>query len=71
MRLIHSTHEVTRSSAHGERLAAEIVRCACMTCGAHTNALRTFRVAGSCPNCGSFELVPVEGAQPLGGPVAA
>ena len=70
MRLIHSTHEEARSSAHGERPSAELVRCACMTCGAHTNALRTFHVAGSCPNCGSFELRPVEGAEPLG-PMAA
>jgi hypothetical protein len=55
-----------------ERLQAQIVRCACEVCGTHTNAVKTFRVAGSCPNCGSFRLVPVEGAEPLGGaPLAA
>jgi hypothetical protein len=40
-------------------------------CGTHTNAVLTFRLTGSCSNCGSFDLVPIEGAEPLGGPVAA
>ena len=44
---------------------AQIVRCACEVCGTHTNAVKAFRVAGSCPNCGSFRLTQVEGAEPL------
>jgi hypothetical protein len=54
-----------------DRVRAHVVRCACAICGTHTNALKSFRIAGSCSNCGSFELVPVEGAEPLGGPMAA
>ena len=53
------------------RALAQLVRCACAVCGAHTNAMKTFRVTGSCPNCGSFDLSPVDGAAPLDGPVAA
>jgi hypothetical protein len=44
-----------------------VVRCACEQCGAHTNAVFTFRVAGSCPTCGSFRLVPLEGAELMDG----
>ena len=55
-----------------ERIQAQIVRCSCEVCGTHTNAVKAFRVAGSCANCGSFRLVPVDGAEPLGGaPLAA
>jgi Zn finger protein HypA/HybF involved in hydrogenase expression len=54
-----------------ERPAPQVVRCECERCGSHTNAMRTFRVTGSCPNCGSFELTPIEGADPLDGPIAA
>lgn len=54
-----------------ERPAPQLVRCACLVCGTHSNAVRTFRITGSCPNCGSFDLTPVEGAEPLGGPLAA
>jgi hypothetical protein len=53
------------------RARAQVVRCACTVCGTHTNAIKTFRVTGSCSNCGSFDLVQVEGAEPLGGPLAA
>lgn len=53
------------------RPTPQLVRCACVQCGTHTNAVRTFRLTGSCSNCGSFELVPIDGAEPLGGPVAA
>ena len=58
---------------HGPgRVQAHIVRCACEVCGTHTNAVKAFRIAGSCPNCGSFRLAPVDGAEPLGGaPLAA
>jgi len=45
-----------------------LVRCACEQCGAHTNAVWTFRVGGSCPTCGSFRLVPLEGAELMDGP---
>ncbi len=53
------------------RPAPRLVRCACAACGTHSNAVLTFRVTGSCSNCGSFELLPIEGAEPLGGPLAA
>jgi Zn finger protein HypA/HybF involved in hydrogenase expression len=43
-----------------------IVRCSCEHCGAHTNAVATYRVGGSCPTCGSFRLVPIEGAELMG-----
>lgn len=36
-------------------------RCACGRCGAHTFTNVGFTVGGSCPNCGSFDLVPVDG----------
>jgi hypothetical protein len=44
-------------------IAPRVVRCACEACGAHTNAVWTFRVGGSCPTCGSFRLAPIEGAE--------
>jgi hypothetical protein len=44
-------------------LAPRVVRAACESCGAHTNALWTFRIAGSCPTCGSFRLAPIDGAE--------
>jgi hypothetical protein len=75
VRLIHSTD--TRSPEHRreqlrrERQAPQVVRCACAVCGTHTNALKTFRITGSCANCGSFDLMPIDGAAPLDGPVAA
>jgi Zn finger protein HypA/HybF involved in hydrogenase expression len=53
------------------RATPQVIRCACTVCGAHTNAVKTFRLTGSCPNCGSYELSPIEGAAPLGGPIAA
>ena len=37
----------------------QVVRCACAVCGAHTNAVKAFRITGSCPNCGSFDLTPI------------
>jgi Zn finger protein HypA/HybF involved in hydrogenase expression len=40
-----------------------VVRCACEQCGAHTNALWSLRVGGSCPTCGSFRLTPIKGAK--------
>jgi Zn finger protein HypA/HybF involved in hydrogenase expression len=45
-----------------------IVRCFCEHCGAHTNALATFRIGGSCPTCGSFRLSPIEGAELMATP---
>jgi hypothetical protein len=72
VRLIHSRSErETAPAAPGERPAAHLVRCACAVCGTHVNAVKTFRVAGSCQNCGSFDLVPVDGAEPLSGSLAA
>jgi hypothetical protein len=63
-----SVHDAAQSVV---RPAPQLVRCACAECGTHTNAVQTFRLIGSCSNCGSFELVPIDGAEPLGGPVAA
>jgi Zn finger protein HypA/HybF involved in hydrogenase expression len=40
-----------------------VVRCACEHCGAHTNAIATYRVGGSCPTCGSYRLTIIEGAE--------
>ena len=48
-------------------IAPRVVRCACESCGAHTNAVWTFRVAGSCPTCGSFRLAPIDGAELMDG----
>jgi hypothetical protein len=53
--------------ATGSPIASRVVRCACESCGAHTNALWTFRVAGSCPTCGSFRLAPIAGAELMDG----
>lgn len=39
-----------------------LTRCECQNCGAHSNAVAARRVHGSCPNCGSTQLVPVQGA---------
>jgi Zn finger protein HypA/HybF involved in hydrogenase expression len=50
-------------------IVPRVVRCACEQCGAHTNAVWTFRVGGSCPTCGSFRLVPLEGAELMDGPL--
>jgi hypothetical protein len=44
-----------------------VVRCACEHCGAHTNAVWTSRVGGSCPTCGSFRLAPLRGAALMDG----
>jgi Zn finger protein HypA/HybF involved in hydrogenase expression len=49
-------------------IVPRVVRCACEQCGAHTNAVWTFRVGGSCPTCGSFRLVPLEGAELMDSP---
>jgi hypothetical protein len=49
-------------------ITPRLVRCTCEQCGAHTNAVWTFRVGGSCPTCGSFRLAPIEGAQLMDGP---
>jgi len=44
----------------GERDAR--VRCACDRCGTHVMATRTWHLTGSCENCGSFALTPIEPA---------
>lgn len=49
-------------------IAPRVVRCACESCSAHTNAVWTSRVAGSCPTCGSFRLAPIDGAELMDGP---
>jgi Zn finger protein HypA/HybF involved in hydrogenase expression len=48
-------------------IVPRVVRCACESCGAHTNALWMFRVAGACPTCGSFRLAPIDGAELMDG----
>ena len=68
MRTLHPSIAARSTPA---RPVPQVVRCACAVCGTHTNALKSFRVTGSCANCGSFDLHPVEGAAPLGGPLAA
>jgi Zn finger protein HypA/HybF involved in hydrogenase expression len=55
-------------SAAAAPIVARVVRCACEQCGAHTNAVWTFRVAGSCPTCGSFRLAALDGAELMDGP---
>ena len=49
-------------------IVPRLVRCTCEQCGAHTNAVWTFRVGGSCPTCGSYRLAPLEGAELMDGP---
>jgi ribosomal protein S27AE len=39
-----------------------LARCACGRCGAHTFTNVGYKVAGSCPNCGSFDLARVHPA---------
>ena len=75
MRLIedpHATYAIAESRSGGDtETAGELVRCACAQCGTHANAIREHRMTGSCPNCGSFDLRVIEGAEPLGIPTAA
>jgi len=40
------------------------VRCACQHCGAHVMAHVSWRVAGQCMNCGSFDLAMLAGSAP-------
>lgn len=70
MEPFRTTTEMSSPAPIG-RVTPQVVRCACAVCGAHTNAVKTFGVTGSCPNCGSFDLTPIEGAAPVDGPVAA
>jgi hypothetical protein len=44
------------------RFRARAIRCACDHCGAHVIAKAGFRVAGSCGNCGSYEITPIKPA---------
>jgi hypothetical protein len=37
-------------------------RCECRRCGVHMITDVGFKVAGSCRNCGSFDLVPIGNA---------
>jgi hypothetical protein len=67
MQLITATTDAPVTSAP----SPQVVRCACAVCGTHTNAVKTFRITGSCPNCGSFDLAQVDGAAPVDGPIAA
>jgi hypothetical protein len=50
-------------SAPVSRIPRRVIRSACEHCGAHTNAVWTFRVGGCCPTCGSFRLAAMEGAE--------
>ena len=56
-----TTHREPSRLRPPERIQAHVVRCSCEVCGTHTNAVKAFRIAGSCPNCGSFRLVPGRG----------
>ena len=59
MRPIHPT------TPRPDRISPQVVRCACGVCGTHINAVKAFRVAGCCANCGSYDLRPIDGAEPL------
>jgi Zn finger protein HypA/HybF involved in hydrogenase expression len=48
--------------AMSEHVVRRLVRCECHSCGAHSNAIASWTVESSCPNCGAPGLVPVEGA---------
>ena len=70
MKTIHSPREIGRAADALSSLP-QVVRTACVVCDTHTNAVKTLRVIGCCPNCGSFDLATIEGAEPLGSPLAA
>ena len=53
---------------HVVPIPLRVVRCACEVCGAHTNAVWTFHVGGSCPTCGSSRLVALQGAELMHNP---
>lgn len=36
------------------------VRCRCLGCGAHVQAVRGVRLYGQCSNCGGIDLVPLD-----------
>lgn len=50
-------------AATGTEPPARLVRCECVDCGAHCNAIAGRDILASCRNCGSPRLVPVEGAR--------
>jgi hypothetical protein len=62
-----TTSHAPEYTATVTELPVRLVRCACEACGAHINAVWSFRVGGSCPTCGSFRLVPVAGAAVMTG----
>jgi len=43
-----------------QRDSAE-VRCRCLVCGAHAYARPDVPLSGTCGNCGSFQLEPIDG----------
>jgi hypothetical protein len=45
-----------------------VVRCECLKCGAHSNALAAPGIHAICPNCGDSRLVPIEGAEVMAPP---
>ncbi|MDQ6834896.1 MAG: GAF domain-containing protein, partial [Actinomycetota bacterium] len=51
------------SSGDQDTAAYHQGRCACGDCGAHTTTGVGYKVAGCCPNCGSYDLVEVGGAR--------
>lgn len=59
--------------AYGRAPRFRRMRCACRRCGAHTITDVGFVVAGSCPNCRSYELQPfdVPGAEPTLAPLGS
>jgi Zn finger protein HypA/HybF involved in hydrogenase expression len=68
---VELTASPTRNVPTVARITPQVVRCACTICGSHTNAVKAYRLTGNCPNCGSYELSPIEGAAPLGSPISA
>jgi len=71
---VAAQHTISRTALQGynevapiidasyEHVARRLVRCECRRCGAHSNAIASWTVETSCPNCGAPGLVPVEGA---------
>jgi hypothetical protein len=63
--LEHNSHETPpvspgAASAPRHREANRRVRCRCLGCGAHVQAVAGVELYGQCSNCGSIDFVPLE-----------
>jgi len=61
MTALNVAGEATEVESEGSGRAAR-VRCTCDRCGTHVIASRSWRLTGSCENCGGFALTPLEPA---------